>query len=110
MHVYPLHPIPSFLGYDVDPLLKKELFTMETRVFFVCFPQKIPTKKNVANWSRDFLYIYIYIIYIYIYMYIHPQNTGKQNSPRTRPQAEFPRCVKPLLSSAWLEIRTSAHC
>ena len=30
---YPLHPIPTFSVYDVDPPLKKEAFTLENQVF-----------------------------------------------------------------------------
>ena len=29
----PLHPIPTCLGYHVDPLLKKEVSTLKNRVF-----------------------------------------------------------------------------
>ena len=31
--VYPYTQYPLFSGYDVDPLLKKEVFTMENQVF-----------------------------------------------------------------------------
>ena len=38
-----LHPIPTlFSGYDVDPLLKKEVFTVKNQVLPKC-----PEKKRV---------------------------------------------------------------
>ena len=42
---HPLHPIPTILQYDVDPLQKKEVFTMETRVF---------QEKNTLDKTRVF--------------------------------------------------------
>ena len=39
---FPLLQIPSFVGYDVDPLLKQEVFTLKNQVF-----QKIPLNKWV---------------------------------------------------------------
>ena len=38
---YTQHPL--FSGYDVDPLLKKEVFTLENRS---AFPKKYPEKKR----------------------------------------------------------------
>ena len=38
----PYTQYPLFLGYDVDPLLKKEVFTLKNQVF-----PKIPSKKRV---------------------------------------------------------------
>ena len=41
LKVFPLLQILSFLGYDADPLLTKEVFTIEAQVV-----QEVPIKKS----------------------------------------------------------------
>ena len=48
----PYTQYPFFLGYHVDPLLKKEVFTLKNQVF-----PKIPLKKWVVGVGGIYLYL-----------------------------------------------------